>query len=682
MNKKTAELAECFLTGLAGGAASCFIYYCERLQFRSLFTKGTLGRMAAAFTAGFILFCGLFFLIRKGIRKIKDGEWLPILLVSLTASVCMMVWFDIPQTGLYRNHTLVIRALPDENGETRPVTLTWLRREDGDIPLNSVRCEGNCSLETDGPMLHDETGRLTWEGKTGNHITIEFLAGADQGIAEYSWDGYPRSAPLNNEDLSRLSYECSLPASFGLSEFAAVWILSMLICTSAVITAVKLLPEWDPVKFGAACFAVFAVFRVLQFLMVESPLAFIDSQAYLGLSRLSVSEILGGAEYCHIEGWHCLSRPPLIPLIYKLCRQDGPAICLVQMLLSIISWGYFAGTTARLFRSDMGRKLSVILSLGLGCIPNVTRWDTMIMSESLSISTGVLFLGSLFWLTAPDQSKRWHPLPAACAALSGIVFAVSRDSAVWSVITVILLLLCIVRLRTDKKYIFILCTALAAVCWFVMSHTGDRWQYAFENVLFNRIMRDPQGEAFFYDAGMPHPPFIETLYRTEHVMATELFNSEEYTPLREWILSDGLKTYISYMLHKPAETLRMTWRGGFETEAFEKVSYRYAASGYRTLIPEPILKFFSCNLPGVIIIGTALLAILTAFRNPGGEKFAFPVLFILTAYIMSTATYIADEYELDRHIMAITLMMKASAWTLIIMLGEEFFKARRSTDKP
>ena len=675
MNPKLKEMPGIFIPAFFGAAAAAFIYYCEHLQFLPFFTKGVIGRLFIAFAAGLLLFSVLFFLIRKGIREIAPREWFPILLVSLTASVCMMVWFDFPQTGLYQEHTLEICSLPDGNGETRPVTLTWLRYENGDIPLDSVRCEGNCSFGPDGPTIHDETGRIYWKGKTGNLVTIEFVSGEDQGIAEYSWNGLSHTAPLNNADMIRLSFDCSLPPSFGLSEFAAVWILSMLLCTAGVIATIKLLPGWDPGIFGAACFAVFLICRILQYRTVENPLYFIDSQSYLGLSRLSIPEIFSGAKFCHIEGWHCLSRPPLVPLIYKLCRQDGRTICLVQLAVSLLSWGYFSFTAACLCGSNTGRKICMILSFGLGCIPNVTRWDAMIMSESLSISTGVLFLGSLFWLTADGQRERWHRLPAACTAVSGIFFTISRDSAVWSVITVIILLICIAHLRMEKKLIFGLCAVLAAVCWFIMSHTGDRWQYSFENVLFNRILRDPQGEAFFYEAGMPHPPYIETLYRTEHVMATELFNSEEYAPLREWILSDGLKTYIRYMLHKPMKTLRMTWRDGFETEAFEKTDYRYAPSGFKTLIPGTILKLFSCNLPGVIIIGLALCAVLTAFRCSGGEKFAFPILFILSAYIMSTATYIADEYELDRHIMAITLMMKASAWPLIIMLCEKLCKA-------
>ncbi len=664
----------CFLTAFLGGAASCFVYYCEYLQFLPLLSKGVLGRLMIAFAAGWLVFVTLYFLLRNGIRNTSSREWAPIFIVSLIISVCMMIWFDVPYTGLYTDHTLEIRAVPDGDGIVRPVTLTWLHRNDNDIPLSAVRCEGNCDFGPYGPTLYDDTARIYWTGKTGNTITIEFVSGEDQGIAEYCWDGIQHTAALNNEEFERLSYDCALPVSFGFPEFTAVWVLCMLISLAAVIAVMKLLPAWNIKWFGPAAFAIYVLFRILQFRTADDPLFFIDSQSYLGMSRFSVSEILSGAKYCHIEDWHCLSRPPFVPLIYKLCRQDANTICLIQILVSLFCWGFFARQTTGLCRSDIGKKAALILSLGLGCVPNVTRWDKIIMSESLSISTGVLLMGSLFMLTKPNKAKRWKPLPGICTAVSGAIFALTRDSAVWAVILVIILMLFLAHLRSGKKIIFALCAALTAVCWFIMSNTGDRWQYSFENVLFNRILRDPQGESFFIKSGMPLPEKIETLYGTEHVMASELFNSEEFTPLRKWILSDGLKTYIRYLLHKPMKTLRMTWYDGFEKEAFEKIDYTFTPFGFRQILPDPVIKFFSCNLPGIIVTGLALAAIFVAFRCSGGEKFAFPLLFILSAYILSTAAYIADEYELDRHMMATILMMKASVWPLIIMLGEEFRK--------
>lgn len=660
------------IASLIGAACCAFIYYCERLQLSPYTVKGLTARLGAAALAGGAFFVVLYFLLRKVIQGLTKNEWIPIILISLITSVCMIIWFPIPKTGLYKSHHLTIRALPDENGEVRPVTLTWLHHNGGDIPLKSLQCAGRCTPDEYGITLTDENSELSRNGIIGGTLTIEFVSDENQGIAEFRYDRMSQTAPLNNTDMNRLSFDITFPPSDGLPEFIAVWLISFLLCLAGSIAAFKLLPGWSVKGFALCAFICFTIFRVIQFLTVREPLFFVDSESYLGMSEMSVMDILRGTPYCHQQFWYCIARPAFIPLIYKFCRQDPTAITITQLVISILCWGFFAWQSAGICRRDSRKKAVILLTLGLGCIPNVTRWDQMIMSESLSISAALILMGSCFWLIRPNPENKWKLLLALCTAAGALLYSHSRDSAAWIVILILVLLLCLNRLRNERKVLFLLCAVLAAICWSVMGNTGGRWQYPFENVLFNRILRDPQGEQFFLQAGMPTPERIEELYGVEHMMGSELFNSDAFTPLREWILSDGLKTYIRYMLHIPFETLCMTWYEGFEKEAFEQIGYIYTPSGFGHLLPDPFVKFFSCNLPGVLVFSLGLAGIWAAFRRKDGERYAFPLLFIFSAYILSTGVFIADEYELARHSMVIILMMKASTWPLICMLTEEF----------
>ena len=534
-----------------------------------------------------------------------------------------------------------------------------------------MECNGNCIFGEAGPTVSDETAGILWKGKTGDRITLEFVSGTDQGIAEILWDGESRIVSLNNNEFDRLSYEFIFPVSIGLPEFLAVWCISFILAAAVLIIIIAVLPNHSVRSVGYSAFICFVIFRIFQFRTILEPLFFKDSESYLGMSKMTVSGILRGTAYCHENIWYCITRPAFIPLIYKLCRQDPYTITVVQLIISILCWGFFAQRAAGLCLSDKGRKAALILSLGLGCIPNTARWDGMIMSESLSISAAVLLMGGLFWLTKPGPEKRWSPAASFCTAFGALCYAQSRDSAVWAVILIIILLLCINRTRKNRKAVFILCFVLAGICWSTVGNAGDRWQYPFENVLFNRIARNPQAEAFFIAEGMPTPPRIEELYGVEHMMGSELFNSEEMAPLREWILADGLKTYIKYMLRNPMQTLRMAWKAGFEREACEQIDYTFSPAGFQPLLPDPVNKFFSCNLPAILIIGIAFAGSFAAFRRNDGEKYAFPVLFILSSYILCSGVLIADEYEFARHSMVILLMMKASVWPLIIMLCED-----------
>jgi len=656
----------------AAGALCCaFIYYCEKLQFFPFRSKACLGRLGIAFLCSWILLFTVLHLIREAFGKMRSREWLPVILASLIISVCAIVWFPIPRTGLYPEHTLTIRAIPDKDGIVRPVTLTWLHPDSGDVPLSSVRCESPCIFGEFGPTISDADTQMVWKGKTGNLVTIEFAADAGQGIAVFSWDEREKTAPLNNEDLDRLSFDHAFPPADTLPEFIAVFAILFLISIAGLVTAMKSAETRSVRSFGIAAFICFTVFRVIQFSIVKEPLSFIDSGTYLGLSRMTVKEILSGTPFCHIEGWHCIARPVLVPLLYKLCRQDIRTITLLQLGLSIISWGYFARHAAGILQSGFWKKAVLMLSFGLGCIPNVTRWDQMIMSESISFSASLLFMGSLFRMTKPSPEKRWQLLPAVCTAVSALLYSQSRDSAAWVLLPVIILLLCICRRRSQSRIPVGLSIVLAGICWLTMGNTGTRWVYSYENVLFGRILRDIQSESFFISEGMPTPPGIEELYGQEHVMVTPLFNSEQMTPLREWILSDGLKTYIRYMLHSPFKTLRMTWYAGFEKEAFQQTGYTFSPTGFKPLLPDTLISFFSCNIPGLLAIGIALYGIFAAFKVPQGDKYTFPLLFILSAYILSSGTLIADEYEAERHMMGIILMMKASLWVLIAMIAED-----------
>lgn len=659
------------LAGIIGALSLAFVYYCESLQLAPYTLKGIIIRLGAAALTGGIFFALLFFLLRKALTGLTQKDLIPILLIAVIASVCVMIWFPVPDSGLYSAHDLTIHALPDDNGDVRPVTLTWLHRQDRDIPLSSVLCSGDCIQDKAGITLRDQNAEITWHGLTGNTITIEFISDANQGIAEFSWDGLPQKAGLNNSEMSRLSFDTAFPPANGLPEFIAVWCVVFLFCLAASTAFFRLLPLWSVRGFGICAFICFCIFRVIQFVTVNEPLFFIDSESYLGMSEMPVLDILRGVPYCHEQFWYCIARPAFIPLVYKLCRQDPTAITLTQLIISLLCWGFFTRQAAALCRRNSRKKAVIILTLGLGCVPNVTRWDQVIMSESLSISAALLMMGGCFWLLRPDEEKRWKVLPALCTAIGALLYAQSRDSAVWSVFLIIILLLCLNRLRRERKVIFVLCAVLTAVCASVIGSTGGRWQYPFENVLFNRIARDPQAEQFFIQSGMPTPARIKELYGVEHMMGSALFNSDEMIPLREWILSDGLKTYVRYMLQVPSQTLRMAWYAGFEEEAFEQIGYIFTPKGFKHLLPDPIVKFFSCNLPAIMIIGSGLMGIWMAFHSRNGERYAFPVLFVLTAYILCSGVLIADEHEFARHSMVILIMMKAAAWPLLCMLTEK-----------
>lgn len=653
-SKKTSLFAAVFAFLCA--AAAVWLLYCERLQMLPPRSKSFLAGIPICFFSVFFL---AFFLIRFIFRKtnaLSRNNIFAMVLICLVGTACTLVWFPYPDTGLLTEHTLRIRG-----NDAAPILLTWLKTEYGDARFSDFEGSGSWVLTDEGILLNDASAEITWTGKTGRSVTLEFAAGEDRGPAFFEWDGRKTEISLFNREADRLSYDTAFPPNDGMGEFLAeFWLTFVCLCAGYLYLFYeekKLSPE---VFFGLS-FVLFAVFRIRQTIPVE-PLWFVDSQSYIGVSELSWKEIFTGTEYCYPQYWYCLSRPMTIPLVYKLCGQDRDRIVLVQAIFSILSWGYFAWEGMRAVRRKRLSKLLTAVLFLFASFPNVTRWDGMIMSESIALSLGALLLG-----TGLRFCRNWDALSATAFILVTTLFSQTRDSAPWTSLLCALVLGGIGFVRAHRKPAWLTAAFVGAISLFLMANNGARWQFPYENVLFHRIMRDEQAAAFFIESGMPQPKGFETLIGEEHFQGNALFNSEEFAPLREWILSDGMKVHFRYLLRDPLKTLGMAWNG-FEQEAFEQISYRYAPTGWREGLPSALSKFISLNIPGMAMILLGVYGIYAAFHQKRGEELAIPIVILLSAYFMALGADIADTYDFERHVVVQLMMMKAAAWILLFQL--------------
>lgn len=632
------------------------VSYCEVLQDYPLigkfFPAGSAAVLFVGFISAYFVLSRLIFPNLKG-RTLREG--VSLILVSVILAVCLMVWLPVPDRGLMPVHRLEVRSLSDE-----PLLLTWLNTEQGDVSLKTFSGEGAWELTDEGILLTDRDAVIRWQGKTGKTSTVEFRSGTDCGSASFAWDGKVTEVGLYNEELERISYDTAFPPNNGLPEFLAVFILLFLAAAGIYCQVFFAEKHLSREAAFVLMLAVFVILRVLQYRTMAHPVKFIDSESYIGTSLMSVGEILRGTDYCYPQYWYCIKRAALIPLFYKLCRQNYDVIVAAQSALSVLAWAFLAWRSLKLFRRDSVAKITAAGLLGLACTAVVTRWDGMIMSESLTISLSAALLASLLWLTHTEQKN----LPSVLSGLFGLLLIPTRDSSVWMILLCGILLVIISLRSPRRKTITIVGVLLILACFLTMSATDDRWQYPFENTLFSRIMRSSQASAFFLEAGMPTPPGIEELYGEEHLMGNALFNSDEMAPLREWILSDGLKTYIRYLFRVPQKTLRSTWYNGFETESFERIYEKYDEGGFTPVLNEPLSKLFAFDAPGIFVILLAVAGLVFAVREKD-NGWAFPVLFVLSAYILCMAVHLIDEYDFARHAVVNVILLKASAWVLL-----------------
>lgn len=414
-------------------------------------------------------------------------------------------------------------------------------------------------------------------------------------------------------------------------------------------------------KHGFYLLATFCFigFALLQFRADGSIVERNDSKAYLGISTFPVSEILSGRGYC-FDQHYCQSRPVLIPLIYKLCRQNLHVIVIFQLVFSLISWLYFAGCAIRLLKRSVLRGALFVLLLGLGSTPNLSRWSKMIMSESITLSLTLIWLGLLFLIGGKKVriSKIWWVVVLLSALL-----LMARDASNWLVLFGALLLICCGWNEQRKAA---LGTALLIVlcCGVGLLTMGDRWKYSYDNVLFVRLLNDPRSEAWFMDQGMPRPREVDQLKGYKHTQTFPVYNSEALRSLREWVAQNGRRVYARWLLYRAMDSLRAPWYGTFEREAYETIDSIYQNDDYHALLPEALAKFFSLNMPGVFyaLLG---LAGLTAALVRQHSAFGVPSAFVLMTYFFCALIYSLDAYDFARQSVETLLCMRGSAWLCI-----------------
>jgi hypothetical protein len=94
-----------------------------------------------------------------------------------------------------------------------------------------------------------------------------------------------------------------------------------------------------------------------------------------------------------------------VPLFYALFGSD-PARAYGQWALGTIAWGALAAVVFGLLRHPLARIAGAAAVLMIGLLPQVDSWDFAILSESLSISLGVLTLALLLhWVATNSRAS-------------------------------------------------------------------------------------------------------------------------------------------------------------------------------------------------------------------------------------------------------------------------------------
>ena len=287
-------------------------------------------------------------------------------------------------------------------------------------------------------------------------------------------------------------------------------------------------------------------------------------------------------------------RPATIGLFYKLLEPDGgyqvtalsspaediylsPAIqpglervALAQGLLSISAWILLAFVVARKLENSGLQIVAVLLILAFGFSPTIAEWDSVLLSEPISLFLFVILLAISIELvprlTNPILDS-WTIFLIVAWSLVLLLWVFARDTNAYMLLVLVaaLLLLLILRWRLknpgflSKRNISIFILAMSLL-FLIQSNTlqkSGRWINPFFNNILHNVIPYPDRVAFFETKGMPINDAVLAL-RNSPGNEDAFFEIPE---LMSWTTEHGTGTYIQFLLAFPGWTFEKFIQG-------------------------------------------------------------------------------------------------------------------------
>lgn len=385
------------------------------------------------------------------------------------------------------------------------------------------------------------------------------------------------------------------------------------------------------------------------------PRVFPDSAGYVDWPAAYVSDGL------RVIG----ARAPGYPLFLKLVGT-GRALVYVQTGLSVGAW-LFLGFLA-------GRSPGLVVAGLLALAPSVRIWNAGVVTESLSLS-GLVALVAATLLAVQRLTVGRALLWAGLAVAWGML----RDTNpcllpfLWAPLAL-----------HGRRSLPLLALALLVVgLGAVDAARNDRWQWGRLDVLLQRVVPDPEARRVFADAGMPAGPRVLELAREfddplERNRARKALH-DELPELSAWIDRDGNRTYLRWLLTRPAsytDPLRAY------AEALSDPGpvrwFRAFLGGRRPLLDESAGRVFGWVLPLPLWSLIALLPLAErALLHRVGARSLVAAALVVGNYVQIFAVYHADSDEVWRHLLSALVVHRLAQWLALAAVVSMLIRQRR-----
>lgn len=423
--------------------------------------------------------------------------------------------------------------------------------------------------------------------------------------------------------------------------------------------------------------AAYLVLRAGAFYAVM-PRAFPDTRSYLEVASHPVwsTDFLAGA-----RSW-------TLPLVWKLVPDSDVWRTRAQFGISVVCWLALAGAMAQSVRGRSYRVAVFAVVLVFSMSLSVIQFDTLLISESISISLTALLLAAWLWvLRAPSR------LGFGAVLVTTFFWVFTRDSnAFLALMTIPFIGLWIWRPGPAGRLGPIVLAAGTAVIFalsLAATSTEDaqlrRAERPMLHVVGTRVMANPNAVKFFMDQGMPEPTPLAVANRKRLAGLGEGLPSDPETDVfLDWIARHGRSTLAKYLVRHPAGALRATFQA--RARIINSFSQGYKSRDGRKILPEPVAALaYPRDFQSVFFwLVLAMFLAAVAWVVAGASRLWWvPVIGLLVQIPHAALVYHGDTLEIPRHATLVSVMTRLSILLLVLLAIDgllERRRAARSTD--
>jgi hypothetical protein len=664
--------------------------------------------LAAAFLPVFLALTAFLyghFLVPR-LKVLSRRGWIGLIAISLGLAGIGFLIFPAPRAGLAQPHHLRIQVAPNRNPESKGgvIEIQRIRSLDGQrIAAERFRLDGDWQVIE---------GSLYSTGKTGAAVTLDadiiggialgFKYQADAGEVNIFWDGQTRSVDLYAPDASvsdiviRMDEGASLPLSKRLVDLATNLLFSLgLFCaafTACLFLRLNLLhPRWVFVALAYVGILGLFVFLKLDYPTFIAERVFRDTSSYLVQAEIPLTSLSFWAG----------ERSFTLPLLFKILHLQRDVVVMsrvfqFQLWFAILSWAALAAAAASSLRNKWLGPFAFGLVLLFGTNLETGLWDSLLLTESLSISLFVLLLAMwIGWFHIESIRPRLPRALYVCGmVLVSVLYAFTRDSNLYFLLacSVVFILAQIIQKLTKNLWIYAAAMLLLAVLHTASLSGGNRWQIFIYDHLAVRILPNPTATAYFANAGLPVTPQLRQITgMIGYEYHDLLINSPSMQPVRDWVNLKGKNVYIAYLLSRPLQTLLEPLQQFDRLANGSNLVYLYPRF-LPLSIPERVTwitnLFYShsaVSLAGLFLLGAAACMLFWTgpLKRSGLALTIFALL--ISIYPMMFIIWHGEPLEIERHAVQIGIQWRLAGWLALPLLVDsalQWVTFRRWLDLP